>query len=58
MRVRPIYLLAVHHLAILAYTIIAPPPSPLKTAKTSTTTKLGISHLMIPMMEALGVSHL
>ena len=35
-----------------------PPPTPLKMAKTSTVTKLGISHLMIPLMDALGVSHL
>ena len=50
-------------MAISVYTIIAPRPpfpprTPLKRAKTSTATKLGISHLMIPLMEALRVSHL
>ena len=35
-----------------------PPPTPLIFAKTSTAPKLGISHLMIPLMEALGVSSL
>ena len=35
-----------------------PPPTYLKMAKTSTAPKLGISHLMIPLMDALGVSHL
>ena len=35
-----------------------PPPTYLIFAKTSTAPKLGISHLMIPLMDALGVSHL
>ena len=35
-----------------------PPPPYLIFTKTSTAPKLGISHLMIPLMDALGVSHL